>query len=207
MRFHLGPPPTSDDFHPDTTGWKSIREPSALLLNVLGSVLAFPLVAMTIYCWSFIPLEPFLIHINQGTAGVSGAVLNLAIPVALLMAIVVPLILVHELIHALACPRLGSTRDTIIGLWPSRLLPYATYLPQLPCWRFLVVAAMPFCLLSILPLAAGLFWNEVPFLLAAISIINALLSGGDLLIILVIIWHIPLSATLRNQGWHTYWKP
>jgi len=41
---------------------------------------------------------------------------------------------------------------------------------------------------------------------AFISSFNALLACGDVLGVALLLFQIPANATVRNQGWRTYWK-
>ncbi len=42
---------------------------------------------------------------------------------------------------------------------------------------------------------------------AGISILNALLSGGDILGVTLILFQITHDGVVKNQGWRTYWRP
>ena len=65
------------------------------------------------------------------------------------------LILVHELIHAFACPGAGLTSKSLIGVWPSHLSFYAVYMGEMSRERFLSVFLMPLIVITFIPLVIG----------------------------------------------------
>ena len=52
MRFHYGPIPEDEVFHPEAQGWSGIREPSPLVLNILAIPTGILLLGATIYALS-----------------------------------------------------------------------------------------------------------------------------------------------------------
>jgi hypothetical protein len=38
------------------------------------------------------------------------------------------------------------------------------------------------------------------------SVLNALVACGDLFGIGLLLWQVPRAATVRNQGWRTFWN-
>ncbi len=120
------------------------------------------------------------------------------------------IIVVHELLHAVVTPRFGCSSCTVVGAWPTRLLFYATYCGPLTRDRYLAVFAMPFLLLTVLPLVAAASGLLPPALVppaAWFSTWNALFSGGDYIGFAQVLIQIPRAANVQNQGWCTYWKP
>lgn len=197
MRFHCGPPPPVPDFQPLEQGWTALREPSPFLLNLIAGPVGIALGVVVALGWginslsyqfpSGDPVAP-LIFLGCVLAGLAG------------------LVLVHEMIHAFGYPRCGFTSDTLIGVWPTKLLFYAIYLGELPRNRLLLVYLLPLLVITVLPLVVcrGLGLNQP--LVAAFSIINAMFAGGDVTCFLLIVCQVPAAARLRNQGWQTWWK-
>jgi hypothetical protein len=205
MRFVLGPPPDADGFHPDESGWRKLREPSSYALIALGSLIGVPVGIAFAYLWSQVELYPLSIRMNLSLFGSWAPVAGLVVLAFLALAFFLLLIAIHELLHALACLKFGLSRETVIGCWPSRMMPYAGPLGEMPCWRYLVMALAPFLVLSVLPLLIAAFVERTPSTLAILSTVNALCSGGDLVLVAVIASQIPLRAAVRNKGWSTYW--
>jgi hypothetical protein len=121
------------------------------------------------------------------------------------------LIVVHELLHAVVHPGWGLSDGTILGAWPKRLLFYAHYSGPLSHNRFLCVFAMPFLIMTVLPLGLAACGLKLPDLMrwavAWGSTLNALAAGGDYFGILLISLQVPQTAIVQNQSWRTYWKP
>ena len=206
MRFLIGPPPDDTDFAPEQEGWRKVREPSPLVLVLVGAVVGVPIAAAATYVWSaIIGFEPSVQLSISGDDqyGMVKIWLFLLVPFAFLAGLIVA----HELIHALACPRFGFTRATVIGVWPSRIMPYACHLGALSHRRGILIASAPFLVLTVSPMLAELVGRWQSSFLAWVSIVNALVSGGDALIIVMLLVQIPLSASMRNKGWHTWWRP
>jgi hypothetical protein len=118
----------------------------------------------------------------------------------------------HELVHALCHPRFGLSQNTIVGLWPARLVFYAHYEGPMSRNHFAWVFVGPFAVLSLVPIgiiallrAAPLSPNTVACLVI-LSLLNGAASAGDIIGFLLILFQIPSSATVRNRGWQTFWK-
>jgi hypothetical protein len=129
------------------------------------------------------------------------------------VAILVLLIPVHELLHAAFHPGAGLSSDTVIGLWPSRLLFYAAYEGPMARNRFLLVFMGPYLVLSLLPVVAipllrAIGAGPVPLLaLAFLAFIGAAVAAGDVVGAILVLTQVPADAVVRNQGWRTYWRP
>jgi hypothetical protein len=120
--------------------------------------------------------------------------------------VAIPLIIVlHELLHAICF--LGGlwTTQSGIGVWPSRLLFYACYFGPMSRNRFLLVYSMPLLVLTVLPLFAAALMRMTPVALAGVSLLNGVFACGDLVCMSILAWQVPRDATVRNQGWETWW--
>ena len=154
--------------------------------------------AFLIYCWHRIGV-PISLLVES----------SVFFRVCLLLS-VPALIVVHELLHAVVHPDFGRSRLTIIGAWPSRLLFYAHYSGPLTRDRFVAVLAMPFLVITVLPLAVvatGVLPPGVTMAAAWFSTCNALFACGDYFGIGLILAQVPRSAIVQNKSWRTYWKP
>lgn len=207
MRFVLGPPPDTADFFPERDGWQRILVPSPRRLVIIGSAIGLPLCAVVLLGWLQLPSSAPIVRMDLAAFGPWGAVIAPLIMLLSAMISFVGLIGVHELIHVLACPGLGMSSASVIGVWPSRMLPYGDYQGALPCWRCIVVAMAPLTILSLVPLAVASILGQVSTFWMAVSIVNALVCGGDKLLCFVVAWQVPLSAVVRNKQWDTWWRP
>lgn len=208
MQFIIGPPPDDPRFAPEEGGWQKLRELNPRALVLIGSFAGLPLAALIGYGWSRVPRDTELaVRLDVMTLGPWSMLL---VPLLAFLSLVVffaALILIHELIHVLACPHFGFTSDTVFGVWPSRILAYANHSGPISLLRGIVIGTGPFLVLSVAPLflasAGGPHWP----LLMLVSVVNALLCGGDAVICMMLLWQVPFTATLRNKGWDTWWRP
>lgn len=207
MRFVVGPPPDTPDFAPDQEGWERIRIPTPGRLLIFGSLAGVPLAAALALGWSkWFSLDTPLVQIDVTAFGPAGALVPLGI---LLLGILSfgGLIALHEVVHVLGGPRFGLSSATVIGVWPSRCLPYADYQGPLPCWRFMLVAAAPFIVLSLTPLVLAHVAGCVSRFSMMLTIANALVSGGDAILCFVVLAQVPLDGVVQSKQWAIWWRP
>ena len=190
MRLHIGPIPESPDFTPDGS-WKPLREPSPWMFQLLALPIGLAVAALFVFLWlRLTPLDNF-----EPSASLGMFLLNFA-----------GIVVVHEFIHALIHPGNGRHRASILGLWPSKIVFYAHYDGEMTRNRFIAILIMPLLVMSILPLLVLAITQTASGWLAFISSFNALLACGDILATGMIWYQLPASATVRNQGWKTYWR-
>lgn len=200
MRFHLGPPPATPNFAPQEQGWTPLREPSPLVLNFLAVPIGLVMAIAIGAAWGMEKLSSLP---GLQAFGMYGPLLE---PLIVLFVGLPLLILGHEWIHTWPYPRGGWTDQTLIAAWPSKMLFYALHLGPLGRNRWLVVYLLPLFVISILPLLVCRLLGINPFAVAAVSTINALLSGGDIIGFGLIARQVPAGAMVQNQGWNTWWK-
>lgn len=115
------------------------------------------------------------------------------------------LIVAHEAAHLLGFPGGGLNSKTIIGIWPKIGSPYVQYTAPMSRNRFILVLALPFLILSILPLtlvSVGLQSNEY---ISWISVINCLGAGSDLFILYKMLTVVPTEASVMESDGKVYW--
>jgi hypothetical protein len=196
MRLHYGPVPETADFHPSEDGWHSILEPGPVLIQFLALPVAFLCVGV---------LVTVMVAARPGLP----LFMNLNWTILVLMLLLFP---VHELLHVVGFPRLGFTPESVIGVWPSRLLFYAFHSGPLAKNTYLWVFAIPFLVISVLPVAIVALVRPLPFSqpamsnLAFIAVVNAAASAGDVIGFFLVLLQVPRGAKVRNQGWRTFWK-
>ena len=188
MKFVLGPIPDDQAFQPEAEGWRPLKEPDPILLNVLAiPVAAVTMLLLILFIRFFTPmkleevLRPFLVA----------------------FLIIIP---IHEFVHAFLTPRMGLTRETVIGFWPARILFYAFYLGELSRERFLIVLLGPALVITVLPLAVIAALQINAPILASAAVANGLGAAGDLVGLFVLGWQIPRGAVVKNKGWRSYWR-
>jgi len=152
MRFCLGRVPANPEFDPQRDAWQRVREPGFLTFYAMGlSTAAVVCVALSIAIASvgdrsakivIKPVDVTPLRILVGLAVVVGTVL-------LALAI-------HEAVHLIAHPGNGWSKESVLGIWPSRGVAYAHYDGQISRNRFILMAALPFIVLSLGPVAV--FW-------------------------------------------------
>jgi hypothetical protein len=190
MRLHWGAIPENQAFEPEAEGWLNIREPNPIAIQFI----ALPVALLVM------PLLGGLFYLVWPEGPVSSSI-------GLLLLFLVGLIPVHELLHALCFPGGLKSPQTLIGVWPARLLFYAHYEGSMPRNRFLLTFVMPLLVLSLLPVAlVGVFqWPSLDLLF--LSLVNGAAASGDIIGIFLVTLQVPPGAVVRNKGWRTYWKP
>ncbi len=205
MKFHIGPPLEKLGFPPDDS-WHRLPGCGAVKLQLLATPLALLAGWLTGLAW------------NYGTTATDSGELWWNIPLSTCLWFIFAGIPLHELLHAVTLPKFGLTADSYLCVWPSKLLPYVQYLAPLSRRRRFVLLLMPFLVVTVLPLCVALMLhrNQSPFVLnhfnhctatlAVYSVMNAMLSGGDLLMTWSSWRLIPAQARVQGSGWTLYWK-
>ncbi len=208
MQFKIGAPSDDSDFAPEQeAGWRKLREFGPGTIMLIGSIADIPLAALIVSGWSRIPGASLSVGFDVMTLGRWAPVL---LPLLLILSIggfLAGLILVHEFIHALGCPHFGFPPETIMGIWPSKFIAYASHSGPISIKRGMVLGSAPFCVLSVAPLLVAAVGGPHGTLVTLISVVNALMCGGDTIIGVMILSQVPFNATLRNKGWDTWWRP
>ncbi len=190
MQFHVGAIPETPDFRP-VSPWQSMREPQPWLMQMLALPIGIAMAGVVGFLW--LVLTP--LRDTSWTLSIPGFLLSF-----------VGIVVVHELIHAVVHPAAGLSPHSVLGVWPSRGLFYAAYTGELSRNRFIWILLMPLLVMSWLPLAVAAAGQMASGWAVYISTLNALLACGDVLGAGMVWWQVPKSATVRNQGWQTYWR-
>ena len=187
MRVRWGPPPDLD-VAPEVGGnWQTMNEPTPNQFVAIGSALGIGL---------FFGLF-MLYRVTFGLDPIS--FLHLTVGVALVLTPVA-----HELSHAAALPGGLHSSATIIGFWPQKVLLYVTYVSPLPRHRLLASALAPLVLWSLLP-AAAFSVVQWPWL-AAVSLLNGAMAGGDVFYAVLLARRVPRGSVVQLKGWRTLWQ-
>ena len=198
MKFRLGPLPDDPDFRPEEGGWRKLKEPPFGLLLLLALPTSVLIGGGVLLVWVLLAR----VHGIDGTTQIFLTPWTLLGSLAGLLALVVA----HELAHAVVLPRGGLTSATTLGFWPQTVTPYVSYRGELSRNRYVAVGLMPLLLLSAVPLLVCLLSGWIPLSLVALSIVNALVSSGDLIGAVLLVSQTPRSAVVRNKGLETWWR-
>ena len=188
LKLKLGPPPDNELVRHDIS-WKAVSgydTTPAGALRMLG--VGFMCTLVTLGLWS---------------ALVPGA-LSLGWPSILLtLAVVVALVVLHEAIHLLAFPG-GGVGNAVVGFWPAKGAAYIEYTLPVSRRRFVLVALAPVLFLSVGVLAVAAIGVRVPAPVQWASVLNAFGSGGDLLVVCLVLRQSSPSALVLGSGQQLY---
>jgi hypothetical protein len=121
------------------------------------------------------------------------------------LAVLLCVVVVHELLHAIAHPNNGLSDQTYLGIWPRQVTFYAHYVGAMSRNRLLVVLLLPLLIISIAPLLLSVALSiPIPYG-AFFSPANGLLACVDVLGAGLLAVQVPPTAVVRNQGWVTWW--
>jgi hypothetical protein len=189
MKFHIGPPTEDKNFMPEQQGWKSLKEPDAVKFQIM----AFPVgLVVTVILYLSI-MNTISFH----------SLFSRPVITLILFILIIPF---HEFFHAICFTKFGFTDKTILGIWPKKLLFYTHFIESVHRRRFIFSLLNPFIFLSLIPIIIILIFKINCPTMAKISLINALLSCGDLFGTLMILFQVPSKSLIKNNGWKTYWK-
>jgi len=205
MRFNVGKVPSNPDFNPELDQWRRLKEPGESTFFTLATIIG---IASAVACNA---LLRFISNMNGSAASIvikagdlNGRMIwNVTLGVLVGFAC---LIIVHELVHLLAHPHTGRSKHSILGFIPKRFSFYAFYGAELSRNRFLFMVSLPFLLISVLPMLAFSIIGPPPFWLGLVVVVNALISGGDLVAFGIVAFQLPRKALIRHQSWDAYWK-
>jgi hypothetical protein len=187
MKLHFGAVPEGPGLPPGK--WQPLREPGPWGLNGLGLPVGLLICAGLTRLW--LPVVQFQ-HMTALDMGWFVLALVLILPV-------------HEFFHLAAHPDWGG--NSILGIWPHRLVFYAHYTENISRGRLLLTLAMPLLAMTFAPLiVARTVMGHAPPLLMFVSVVNSAGAGGDIICLLLVWWQVPRGAVVRNHGWKSFWR-
>lgn len=191
MRFQIGPPPRDVTMLENGDSWNVVSEPSPLKQQLIGICIA-AVIALCIALVVFLSIGP------RHVFGVSWPL------VILFIFLVLP---VHELLHAIGFKGGIASDQVVLGFNPKACGFYAHYGGQMSRNRYVIIAALPLLVLTIIPLAIVVVLQLDYVRLTEIAIANGLASAGDVLSMLIVVGQVPRQSVLINSGMKSYWKP
>jgi hypothetical protein len=192
MRFIFGAMPQDPEFDPENQGWTSLREPGPGKMQLIAVVVGVSvgLLLQLLFWLAGADVSPLQ---NTRNAPIGLCIMLGSIPA-------------HELLHLLCFPSFGLSKRSIIGFWPRMFGAYVYYDGALSRNRTILISACPFMLLSIMPLLSSFVTTNIPVLVVAVSYLNGLICGADLVGIFLLVKQVPSGALVRSKGYHSYWQ-
>jgi hypothetical protein len=205
MRIQFGNVPEDPGLDPEAEGLHPIRSPQQRMGTLLASLAGFVLLIF--------PLMTVCLVLSYFAIPAAGPVpphsLAPWLPVVLALLFYIPL---HESFHLVFHPRSGTSDQSILVIWPVKLVFGVYYEGCMSRSRWLLMRFAPFTLLSLLPAAfLAIFQNiflDIPLrtFLEVIMVVNGVGSGGDVIGMLLVLSQVPRAAVLCFHGGRAYWK-
>ncbi|MGV8083813.1 MAG: DUF3267 domain-containing protein [Coriobacteriia bacterium] len=201
MRFKLGPVPEDEDFDPEADGWTLVREPRTGVLMLLAVPLGVVIAGLLMLLWvSILP-------VRMPTASSEGFSIDVNLWQLLGFAVaVVGFVLLHEVLHVIPAVVAGGSKDVVIGFWPKYFAPYVAFTGTLSRNVQLLSGVMPFLALTVVPIPLAMLFPQAAWWLVALSVVNALGSGADVIMVALLARQVPSASIVRNHGPATYWR-
>jgi len=175
--------------YPYDFAWRQVHEIDGSAGLVVTLVAGAILCMATLVLWLvFVPFNP--VHVDYQ---------------ALLVATALVLFF-HELSHAVAFS-CGRARGLRIECGWHRYRPHLRYLGAVSRTHYLVVLAAPIVAVSLLPIAMSLVLSLHSGDLVMVSLLNALVSGGDAVAAGLVLLQVPAHAFVQRRGEIVIWKP
>ncbi len=206
MRLHFGDLSKTEGVSPETQDWHTIHSPPAKQGYRLAVLVSF---ALFVGLFVGIVLLSSLVGGDKGLATAGDSTMAGWVTLVVL-ATFIPL---HEFLHLLGQPECGRSDRSLLVIWPAKLRLGVYYEGCMSRRRWLGMRLAPLLALSVLP--AGLlvlsqvqpFNVELEIGLQALMVINAVGSGGDLLVVWLVLKQVPPSAQICFREGQAYWRP
>ena len=124
---------------------------------------------------------------------------------ATIVVVAIVVALLHELMHVWAFPRLDGGPRAVVRFSP-RLVLYARYDGVVSRERYLAVLVAPLAVVSLLPLLLASLSATTPGLLLVVSLLNALVSSGDVLTFVLVACQVPRGCEIRSGTDKPAWQ-
>jgi hypothetical protein len=192
MNFGMKLPTAMDNFY-ENSKWSELKEPSMNRMLIYGNTLAVLLPTSFLFIWWL----AFGFDFEQ--AKLFGEDINIWLGLS-----IVPLLLLHELLHAAVFPDFGLSSRTTIVFMPFKLVAFAYYSGEMTKKRSLMSFLNPFAVMTILPLLFCIY--DLSYYLLWIAIVNLSFSGIDLISALLVYKNMPNYSIVRNSGYRSYYR-
>jgi hypothetical protein len=112
----------------------------------------------------------------------------------------------HELAHAAAFTW-GRDRGRRVEVVWQKYRPHLRYHGAVSRSRYIAVLLVPLVAVTLLPILASIALSLRSGDLVVISLLNALVSGGDVLAAALVLLQVPARAVVQRRGDCVIWKP
>lgn len=191
MRLHFGAIPGSPDFTPDAL-WKPLRTPSLWMERLV--FLPIGIVATGVVAVLWLAITPLQVRDVTSTISLPGILVSFA-----------GMVVVHEMLHVAVHPRSGRSPHSILGFGPSVGF-YGHYSGEMTRNRFVAILLAPLFVISLVPPLVAAVAQVASGWAAFISAFNAFCACADILDAGLVLFRIPATAIVRQQGLRTYWR-
>jgi hypothetical protein len=181
-------PLVSSSPYPYDVAWRQVYEIDANVGQVLSIVAGAMLCIATFVLWLVaVPFRP--VHIDYAT----------------LIVATVMVLFFHELAHALifTC---GRSRGLRVECAWQKYRPHLRYHGAVSRSRYIAVLMAPLVLVSLLPIAVSVVLSLRAGDVMLISLLNALVSGGDAIAAAFVLLQVPANAIVQRRGDCVIWK-
>ncbi|MBN1267399.1 MAG: DUF3267 domain-containing protein [Anaerolineales bacterium] len=206
MKIQIGNVPKIPDFDPEAESLHTISGPnqsaSFLIAGLTGIVLLICPTLVLCYAFSFFAIP--------NPDPVQGA--QLSPPWEAIVPTLLFYIPFHELMHLVWHPQMGTSDQSILVLWPSKLRFGVYYEGSMSRTRWLIMRGFPFVALSLVPAAFLSIFQNVPFnnflrtSLEVLMVVNGAGSGGDVIAMLLVLFQVPQKGEMCFRGGRAYWR-
>ena len=191
MRMNFGAIPISPDFTPDAF-WKPLRVPSPRMEKFV--FLLVGIVAAVVVAVLWLAITPLQLQGVTSIISLPGFMVSFA-----------GIVVVHELLHVAVHPMSGRSPHSILGFEPSAGF-YGHYDREMTRNRFIAILLMPLVVISFVPLLVAAVAQVTFGWVAFISAFNAFCACADILDAGLVLFQIPATTVVRQQGRRTYWR-
>ncbi len=206
LRVHLGNIPEITGSDPEAEGLHIIRSPRSGLGHLLASLTGLFLL--------IVPISGLCLVLSIFAVPNPNVDPNYIPPVAWGAAVLACLsfIPLHELLHLVLHPHLGTSDHRILVIWPSKLQFGVYYEGCMSRARWLLMRIAPFVFLSTIPAAFIAIFQYVAFshmtktFVEVVMVLNTVGCGADATAIFLVMSQVPRSAWLCFRGGRAYWK-
>ena len=190
MLFRLGPPPDSLTDSEFATGeWRRVPRPPLWAVHVLSLPAGALMALLVLVAW--ILLTPPFDLVFESSDKVTVAIASV--------------ILLGLVLQISTYPRMGLSKQSVFGLWPSRLTLYTAHTSQLTKRQSIATLLLPFMVLSILPLLFVIVFRTSSGWLIFGSCLAAGVHGINVFLALPVL-RLPSKCVIAGRGFEPYWR-
>lgn len=169
--------------------WRTLRQPDEDLALVLAIPIGASLATTVLVLWILTtPWTHFVVDEGSLLAGFAVAVVA------------------HEIVHAAAFPWSPSRPWIALEWFPAPLRLHAGYDHELSRERLLWVQGAPLVFVSLGPLALFAAIGIAPAPVVLVTLLNALISGGDVLSMLLVLEQVPPRRRMLAADGEVSWQ-